>query len=104
MRSTAKQPQRHQAVGGPGQVVAAVVFHRKPNVEQEEGQPGEWVAAQQDWVGSSKKAQAESLPGPRELCSEGRGGGVGVVQLVEKRHCEVGGQLYSFLLVLSLNR
>ena len=80
----AVQPQRHQAVGGPGQVVAAVVLHRQPDVEQEEEQLAERVAAQQGRGGGGEDAQAERLPGPRVLGREGDGGGVGVVHLEEE--------------------
>ncbi len=78
------QPERYQAVGGPGQVVAAVVLHRQPDVHQEEGQLSERVAAQQEGVGSGEEAQAESLPDSRVLRGEGGGGRVGVVQLEEE--------------------
>lgn len=77
------QPQRHQTVGGPGQVVTTVVLHRQPDVHHEEGQLGERVAAQQEGVGGGEEAQAESLPGSGVLCGEGGGGGVGMVHLVE---------------------
>lgn len=78
------QAQRHQAVRGPGQVVAAVGLHREPDVEDEEGHLGEGVAAQQDWAGCSEQAQTQGLPDPRVLRAQGPGGGVRVVQLQEE--------------------
>ena len=83
--SAAVQPQRHQAVRGPGQVVAAVVLHRQPHVDQEEHQLGERVAAQQGRSGSGEDAETKSLPSSGELCGEGRGGAEGVVHLENKR-------------------
>ncbi len=79
------QPEWHQPVGGPRQVIATVVLHRQPDVEQEEGQLGEWVAAQQEGVGSGEEAQAESLPSSRVLSGEGGGRGKGVVHLQEEK-------------------
>lgn len=81
----AVQAKWHQAMGGPGQVIAAVVLHRQVDVEQEEGELSERVAAQQDGVGGCKETKTESLPDPRVLCGEGRGGGVGMVHLVEEK-------------------
>ena len=42
------QVEGKEAVRGPGQVVAAVVLHREPDVEQEEAQLAEGVQAQED--------------------------------------------------------
>lgn len=77
----AVQAERHQAVGGPGQVVAAVVLHRQPDVEREEGQLGERVAAQELRADGGEEAEAEGLPGTGVLGGEGGGGCVGVMHL-----------------------
>lgn len=81
---TAIQAERDQTVCGPGQIITTVVLHRQPNVHNEEEHLCEGMAAQQQRVGSSKQAQTQCLPGLGVLCSQCRGGGVGVVQLQKK--------------------
>ena len=50
MGCPSKKSKRHQSVHGPGEVVSAVVLHRQPDVEHEEQQLSERVAAQEQSV------------------------------------------------------
>lgn len=61
---TAVQAEGHQAVGGPGQLIATVVLHRQPDVDHEEGQLRQWVAVQQGRGSGGEQPQAKRLPDP----------------------------------------
>lgn len=58
---------------GPGQVVAAVVLHRQPAVEQVEDQLAERVAAQQAGAGPRQQQQRQKLRPAGVLGRQGKG-------------------------------
>ena len=59
---------------GPGEVVSAVVLHRQPDVEHEEQQLSERVAAQEQRVDGGEEAEWERLPDARVLRAQHEGG------------------------------
>lgn len=62
-----------QPVEAPGQVVAAVVLHSQPAVEQVEGSLAERVAAQQPATGHGQEQQGEQLGAAEVLGRQGNG-------------------------------
>lgn len=71
-RSAAQQPERHQVVEGPRQVVADVVLHRHPDAENRDAPRAQRVALEQNGVlvapeaNSHEFGDAEVLRGPGE--------------------------------------
>lgn len=72
-----------QSVHGPGQVVAAVVLHRQPAVEEVEDGFAQRVAAHQAGAGQSQQQQGEQLDRAGVLGRQGEGHALMVVQLVD---------------------
>lgn len=68
---------------GPGEIVAAVIIHRDPDVEDHESEAGEAVALEDDWVYGGPEAKADQLPGGEVLSGPGERGVVFVVDGVE---------------------
>lgn len=58
---------------GPGQVIAAVVLHRQPAVEQVEDHFAEWVAAQQAGARQREQQQRQKLRPAGILGRQGEG-------------------------------
>lgn len=83
VRSSTVEPKGHQSMRGPGQVIATVVLHRKPDIQYIEDHLCQGVAAQQQRVNRREEAQRQGLPGPRVLSGQGEGCCVLVVHLVE---------------------
>lgn len=84
VRSSTVEPKGHQSMCGPGQVIARVVLHRKPDIQNIEEHLCQGVAAQQQRVDPSEESQRQGFPGPRVLSGQGEGGCVLVVHLVER--------------------
>lgn len=71
-----------QFVQSPGQVVATVVLHGQPAVEEVEEGFTEGVAAQQPRTAQSQQQQRQQLSRAGVLCCQGEGNAVLVVQVV----------------------
>lgn len=80
---TSIKSKRHQPVRGPRKVVSAVVLHGQPDVEDEEEQFSERMAAQEQGVDGSEEAQGKCLPRARVFRAQHKRGRVLVVHLVE---------------------
>lgn len=83
VRSSTVEPKGYQSMRGPGQVIATVVLHRKPDIQNIEEHLCQGVAAQQQRVDPSEEAQRQGLIGPRVLRGQCEGGCVLVMHLVE---------------------
>ena len=83
MRHAPKPPERYQSVRGPGEVVAGVVLHRQPDVDNVEGQGGERVTLEQQDVHHVKDTQGKELPDAHVLRGQRERGRILMVLLVE---------------------
>lgn len=72
----------HQSVQSPGQLVATVVLHRQPGVEEVEDGFAQRVAAHRPGAAQGQQQQGQQLHRAAVLSSQGEGRVVPVVQLV----------------------